>query len=80
MPCVCDACNECEATIITRRNSLIHTMFFVFLLQQSTEDASNDGREFTLMAGFPPRDLSTDMDNSIESCKLAGEAITMRWK
>lgn len=49
-------------------------------LAQSTEGANNDGREFTLMAGFPPIDLVPNMDSSIESCKLSGEAITMRWK
>lgn len=68
---------------VDKRNSLtqiISLFCFVPVSQQSTEEASNDGREFTLMAGFPPRDLSTDMDSTIESCKLSGEAITMRWK
>jgi len=49
-------------------------------LAQSTEEANSDRREFTLMVGFPHRDLVTDMDNTIESCKLAGEAISMHWK
>ena len=48
-------------------------------LQQTVEEARG-GRGFTLMAGFPPRDLLADIENTIESCKLAGEAITMRWK
>lgn len=48
-------------------------------LAQTVEEASG-GREFTLMAGFPPRDLLADLDGTIESCKLSGEAITMRWK
>jgi hypothetical protein len=32
------------------------------------------------MAGFPPRDVLPDIDKTIGSCNLAGEAITMRWK
>jgi len=48
-------------------------------LAQTVEEAAG-GREFTLMAGFPPRDLLADLDGTIESCKLSGEAITMRWK
>ncbi|CAB9505822.1 UBX domain-containing protein 7 [Seminavis robusta] len=53
-------------------------IIYAFLAQETQGDSA--GREFTLMVGFPPRDLLPDMDNTIESCKLAGEAITMRWK
>jgi hypothetical protein len=49
------------------------------LAQQSNEDAKG-GKEFVLMSGFPHKDLIDDLDNSIESCQLAGEAITVRWK
>jgi hypothetical protein len=48
-------------------------------LQQSNEEAKG-GKEFVLMAGFPPKDLITDIDNTIESCQLSGQAITVRWK
>jgi hypothetical protein len=32
------------------------------------------------MAGFPPKDLIDDADNTIENAKLSGQAITVRWK
>jgi hypothetical protein len=50
-----------------------------FILQQANEEATG-GKEFVLMAGFPPKDLITDIDNTIESCQLSGQAITVRWK
>jgi hypothetical protein len=52
---------------------------FLFSLQQSNE-AAGGGREFSLMAGYPPRDLIAEIDTSIEEARLKGEAITMRWK
>jgi hypothetical protein len=39
-----------------------------------------DGKEFLLKAGFPPKDLIGDIENSIQASSLAGEAITVRWK
>eukprot|EP00934_Nitzschia_sp_Nitz4_P005037 Nitzschia sp. Nitz4//scaffold35_size145790//38767//40411//NITZ4_003017-RA/size145790-processed-gene-0.229-mRNA-1//-1//CDS//3329549085//5027//frame0 len=48
-------------------------------IAQSNEDAKG-GKEFVLMAGYPPKDLITDMDSSIDSCQLNGQAITVRWK
>lgn len=53
-------------------------IIYAFVAQSN--DEAKGGREFTLMAGFPPRDLLTNIENTIESCKLAGEAITVRWK
>lgn len=32
------------------------------------------------MAGYPMRDLSLEMDSTIEEAKLKNEAITVRWK
>jgi hypothetical protein len=32
------------------------------------------------MAGYPPKDLWPSVDMTVEECKLAGEAITVRWK
>jgi len=45
----------------------------------SNEEAKG-GKEFTLMAGYPPKDLIDDIDSTIEACKLSGQAITVRWK
>lgn len=55
------------------------TVFLSSILQQSS-DETKGGKEFVLMAGFPPKDLLEDIDNTIESCNLAGQAITVRWK
>mmetsp|Transcript_26621 Transcript_26621/g.37496 ORF Transcript_26621/g.37496 Transcript_26621/m.37496 type:complete len:511 (-) Transcript_26621:247-1779(-) len=46
---------------------------------QSNEEAKG-GKEFVLMAGYPPKDLISDIDSSIESTGLSGQAITVRWK
>eukprot|EP00536_Pseudo-nitzschia_multiseries_P002588 jgi/Psemu1/251809/estExt_Genewise1Plus.C_340164 len=51
---------------------------YAFVAQSNPE--CNDGKEFTLQAGFPPKDLIGDIDNSIQACSLSGEAITVRWK
>lgn len=53
-------------------------LVYAFIAQSISE--GGDGKEFTLMAGFPPKDLLNDIECSIESCSLAGEAITVRWK
>jgi hypothetical protein len=50
-----------------------------FFLQQTNEEAKG-GKEFVLRAGFPPKDLVPDIDKTIESLKLSGEAITVMWK
>lgn len=56
-------------------------LYFIsfFVWQQSNEEARG-GREFVLMAGFPPKDLITDIDSTIAGCSLSGEAIAIRWK
>ena len=50
-------------------------------LQQTNEEAKG-GKEFVLMAGYPPSDLANnEIDkDTIEGCKLSGQAITVRWK
>ena len=53
--------------------------FRLVCVQQSNEEAKG-GKEFNLMTGYPPKDLIGDIDNTIESCKLQGQAITVRWK
>lgn len=46
---------------------------------QSNEEARG-GREFVLMAGFPPSDLIDECEKTIDECKLAGQAVAVRWK
>jgi hypothetical protein len=48
--------------------------------QQSNEEVKEGGKEFYLMAGFPPKDLLESLENTVESCGLDGQAITVRWK
>jgi hypothetical protein len=47
---------------------------------QQTSDEARGGREFTLMAGFPPEDLIFELNKSVGDCKLSGQQITVRWK
>lgn len=51
---------------------------YAFIAQ--TNEDTKGGKEFVLMAGFPPKDLLEDLDNTIDTCKLSGQAITVRWK
>lgn len=47
---------------------------------QTTEEARTTGREFVLMAGYPPIDLLDDIDRTIGDVRLNNEVITVRWK
>ena len=47
---------------------------------QSNEEAKG-GKEFILQeSGFPPKDLLTDIDQTIEARNLSGAALNLRWK
>jgi len=48
-------------------------------LQQNSDEVRN-GREFALMAGFPPNDLIGSIDSSIDESKLSKQVVTVRWK
>jgi len=37
-------------------------------------------KTFELKSGFPPRDLLPNINDTVESCRLNGESITVRWK
>lgn len=58
---------------------LLFLLTLHYTLQQSNDEAKG-GKEFVLKAGFPPKDLIEDIDKTIESLKLSGEAITVMWK
>jgi len=32
------------------------------------------------MTSYPVNDLISDIDSTIDECKLSGQAITVRWK
>ena len=57
-----------------------HRFFCHSFNTQQSNPEGKDGQEFVLKAGFPPKDLIGDIDNSIQATSLAGEAITVRWK
>jgi hypothetical protein len=67
-------CHSCIA-FLTRLS------FFLYSKQQTNEEARG-GKEFVLMVGFPPSDLANnDLEkDTIEGCKLSGQAVTVRWK
>ena len=58
----------------------MHWFCHSFDTQQSFVTDGTDRKEFVLKAGFPPKDLIGDIENSIQASSLAGEAITVRWK
>jgi hypothetical protein len=49
----------------------------IFSAMQQNDEEAKGGKEFVLMAGFPPKDLLETIDNTIESCQLSGQAITV---
>mmetsp|Transcript_12156 Transcript_12156/g.17589 ORF Transcript_12156/g.17589 Transcript_12156/m.17589 type:complete len:597 (+) Transcript_12156:178-1968(+) len=53
---------------------------FVIEQQDQVEDTSQH-QSFEIMAGFPPKDLYQNLeDGTVDSCGLAGESLTVRWK
>eukprot|EP00980_Cylindrotheca_fusiformis_P011906 scaffold2830_cov131-Cylindrotheca_fusiformis.AAC.27 len=51
---------------------------YAFVAQNNEE--AKGGKEFDLKAGFPPKDLLGDIDETIENLKLSGETVTVMWK
>jgi hypothetical protein len=39
-----------------------------------------DCKDFVLQTGHPPKDLISVIENTIDSCSLAGSSILVRWK
>jgi len=69
-----------DATKLIRKfetNDDVNTIY-AFVAQNNEE--AKKGKEFMLMAGFPPKSLMGDINKSIESCGLNGQAVTVRWK
>jgi len=69
-----------DATRLVRKfekNDDVKTIYA--FVAQNIEEAKK-GKEFMLMAGFPPKNLVCDIDKSIELCGLNGQAVTVRWK
>lgn len=53
-------------------------IIYAFVAQSSKTTQS--GRSFELKTGFPPRNLISDVDNTIQNLRLSGETIIFRWK
>lgn len=54
-------------------------MIYAFVAQSLDEAHKPSQKEFMLMAGYPPRDLKSMMDKTLDECALKGETITVRW-
>ena len=65
---------------LVRTFRLSDTVMVIFAFVAQSNDDAKGGKAFELKAGFPPRDLRPNVDETISSCGLAGEAITARWK
>jgi hypothetical protein len=65
---------------IFNKHLMTNVSFLQLFPQQTTEEARTTGREFVLMAGYPPIDLLGDIDRTIGDVKLNGQVITVRWK
>jgi hypothetical protein len=65
---------------LVRKFRLENTVKTVYgFVAQSNGDASG-GKEFELKAFFPPKNLMSLVDESIQSAGLAGDTVTVRWK
>ena len=52
---------------------------YVFVAHHLKE-SMDEVKEFVLQTGHPPKDLISDIENSIDSCSLSGASILVRWK
>eukprot|EP00525_Craspedostauros_australis_P009832 CAMPEP_0198113796 /NCGR_PEP_ID=MMETSP1442-20131203/5369_1 /TAXON_ID= /ORGANISM="Craspedostauros australis, Strain CCMP3328" /LENGTH=209 /DNA_ID=CAMNT_0043770977 /DNA_START=406 /DNA_END=1032 /DNA_ORIENTATION=- len=64
---------------VVRKFNPSDTVRTVYLVCVHSNEEAKGGKDFKLMAGFPPKDLIDDVDATVEACKLSGEVITMRW-
>ena len=55
------------------------TLLLAIPFQQNNEEAKG-GKEFMLVAGYPPKNLEADIESTIDSCGLNGQAVAVRWK
>jgi len=68
-----------DGSRVVRKFLVDNTVKIIYaFVAQSTVDSN--GKEFELRSGFPPRDLMPNLNDTIQSCRLNGESITVRWK
>jgi len=65
---------------LIRKFLLTDTVKILYAFIAQCNDDAKSGKAFECKSGFPPKDLRTCVEESIESTGLAGETITVRWK
>lgn len=65
---------------LIRKFLLIDRVKKVYAFIAQCNDDAKGGKAFECKFGFPPKDLRTCVDNTVESTGLAGDTITVRWK
>jgi len=65
---------------LIRKFLLSDTVTIIYAFIAQCNDDAKGGKPFECKFGFPPKDLRTSVDDTIESTGLAGDTITVRWK
>jgi hypothetical protein len=69
-----------NAKRLVRKFDPADTLKSIYAFVAQSNDEVKGGKEFTLTAFYPPRDLLDEFEKTVEECGLSGEAITVRWK
>eukprot|EP00541_Cyclophora_tenuis_P008639 CAMPEP_0116559596 /NCGR_PEP_ID=MMETSP0397-20121206/10487_1 /TAXON_ID=216820 /ORGANISM="Cyclophora tenuis, Strain ECT3854" /LENGTH=406 /DNA_ID=CAMNT_0004085389 /DNA_START=1 /DNA_END=1221 /DNA_ORIENTATION=- len=69
-----------DAKRMVRKFSSSDTVRTIYAFVAHSSEEAKGGKPFSLMSGFPPKDLEGSIDSTIGDCGLAGQAITVRWK
>lgn len=69
-----------DATRLVRKFDKSDPVKTIYAFIAQHNDQAKEGKEFMLMAGFPPKNLEGDIDSTIDSCGLNGQAVSVRWK
>jgi len=65
---------------LVRKFKKTDTVKIIYAFVAKSNDEAMGGKEFELKAGYPPKDLLSKMEESIQACNLSGESISVRWK
>mmetsp|Transcript_30065 Transcript_30065/g.34951 ORF Transcript_30065/g.34951 Transcript_30065/m.34951 type:complete len:90 (+) Transcript_30065:1458-1727(+) len=65
---------------LVRKFNLEESVKMVYAFVSQSHDDAKNGKEFVMKAGFPPKDLISKVDDTIQSSGLAGDSVTVRWK
>merc|ERR1712187_872506 len=56
------------------------TVKTIYAFVAQSYETTKSGKSFELKTGFPPKNLISDVDNTIQNLGLSGETIIFRWK